>query len=498
MYICRILASFFFCCCVNGAPASFLVFFIWPFSLYQHSLDSHSSTVMNVRRITTGVVFWLAIVLLLGCSLPAHAKKLAPSKGFSPSHPRVSINWTAMQVNSDVTSAEKKRILNSHLVLTKLMVINRHGHRAPNAPYWKLCPADLANRRRYDVAPEDLSGLGMQEEYEFGQYIRRKYHTFLGDQFNRTLHYFRAVGEPRILQSAVAVAQGIFPDGFGPNGFLPSRPQFVPIFSDMDTHEYLLDDVPCFRRAERDSHAWMNSNLKSFMKDPNVEDALSKMYRLCGAKAEDSLPNVFLKTVADGMTFNSDLHLPVCGGRLTADDLYQIRNVSYRLLMNRLYNTDEQQTYTVVDLPRKLLMAFNHTHVGEAAQLNDFLDTRQESTFYFVHREALYAFSQFFGFQFTVPGLPPGELPVASSLIMEKLMPADDQFSHDGNSYVRLSLWTPGAGLQTVPLPSCRIPELCTLRELNNIYVTRIKRTGSWEELCNYEPSELDHTTDIR
>lgn len=441
-------------------------------------------------------LLYIFAVCLLMCSINVEAKKKAAS-GVSPSHPRVNINWTAVESHSNVTAKEREEILRSKLVLTKLVVINRHGHRAPNAPYWTMCPNDIDNKRRYDVMPEDLDGLGMQEEYNFGQFMRSKYNDFLGNKFNRTLHYFRAVGEPRILQSAFAVAEGVFPDGFGPGGFLPSRPQFVPIFSDMDTHEYLLDDVPCFRRAEADSKKWIDTNYDKFLADPNVKRTVNKMAELCGA-SENDVSFRFIKTVADGMVFNSDRNFPVCKGRLTSDDLFQVRNVSLRLIMERLYNTDEQQTYTVVDLPRSLLTALNHTHVGEGVQLNDFRDTRQESTFYFVHRESLYALAQFFGFQYNIPGLPPGEIPVASSLIVEKLMPAKDQYTHGGKSYVRLTMWTPHNGLTTIPISGCRIPTLCELNELDDIYYQRIARTGSWEKLCDFKVNEMDHTTDIR
>lgn len=438
----------------------------------------------------------VCLSVLLAFSSLACAK-MHKASGITPHHPRVSINWTEMYEHANITQNEKDALLHSDLVLTKLLVINRHGHRAPNAQYWEMCPNDSANRAAYDVDAEDLTGLGMQEELQFGSFMRQRYRNFIGDRFNRTLHYFRAVGEPRILQSAVAVAQGVFPNGFGPNGYILSRPQFVPIFSDMDTHEYLLDDVPCFRRAERDSAAWVKHNFAKFMGDENVRSAVKKMFKYCG-REEDLSDFRFIKTVADGMTFNSDLQLKVCKGKVTKEDLFQIRNVSFHLLMERLYNSDEQQTYTVVDLPRNILTALNHTHIGSGNEINDFLNTRQEMTMYFVHREGLYAFAQFFGFQYNISGLPPGEIPVASSLIIEKLMPAQDQFSHDRRVYVRLTMWAPETGVVSVPVPQCRMPALCELKELIDIYEERLGRTGSWEKLCNYTINELNHTTDIR
>lgn len=456
------------------------------------------------RHAVFSVVAVLVLIHLLNVAAVAHAFGRARSTkepaSVGPLHPRVNINWTEQSANVNFTKEERKRILQNKLVLTKLIVLNRHGHRAPNAPYWQMCPNDAFNKRRYDVAPEDLTGLGMQEEYHFGQYIRNSYHTFLGDKFNRSLHYFRAVGEPRILQSAMAVAQGIFPNGFGPGGYLPSRPQFVPIFSDMDTHEYLLDDVPCFRRAENDSNRWLEGRYPAFIKEPYNRKVIAAMKELCGPYNGTTKGFAYIKTVADGLTFNTDFGLNVLNGKLSRQMLFDIRNVSLQLLLQRLYDTDEQQTYTVVDLPRRVLQAFNHTHVGDSpAQLNDFSDTRQESTFYFMHREALYAFAQFFGFQYNVAGLPPGEMPVAASLIMEKLMPRGDQFSHDASKiYIRITLWTPYNGMYSVPISKCRIPELCELHELRDIHDERVKRTGTWEKLCQYVPQEIDHTTDIR
>lgn len=448
---------------------------------------------------------WLLVTIIIVGSTTVEAgwfrsnTKVNAPKNY-PVHPRVNINWTQGTINKALTEKERKGIMKHDLVLTKLIVVNRHGHRTPNAAYWEMCPRDIKNRRRYDVGAEDLSGLGMQEEFNFGQYLRQTYRKFLGDRFNRTMHFFRAVGEPRILQSAVAVAQGIFPDGFGPGGFLPSRPQFVPVFSDMDTHEYLLDDVPCFRRAERDSVRWLAENYDAFINDSEVSTVLTKIKEVCGNYRGNVSGFAYLKTVADGMTLNTDFGQKIANGELTPEWLFRIRNVSMQLLLLRLYNTDEQQTYTVVDLPKVILKILNHTHVAkETVLLNDYSDTRQEANFFFVHRETLFALAQFFGFQFHVAGLPPMEVPVASSLILEKLMPKGEQHSYDESKvYIRMSLWTPYKGISTLPLNACRIPELCEMQELRAIYDKRINRTGTWETLCNYKPQEMDHTTDIR
>lgn len=401
----------------------------------------------------------------------------------------------------DAESGVKRGDEKQNLVLTKLIVLNRHGHRAPNAPYWSMCPNDRKNRRKYNVGAEDLTARGMKEEYELGEYLRNAYRDFIGPRFNRSRHFLRAVGEPRILQSAQAVAQGLFPDGYGPGGYLPRQPQFVPVFSDMDTHEYLLDDVPCFRRAERDMRRWLNTSLSDFIADPKVSEVLNYMKRMCGVSEKDMPPvYAFLKTVADGMTFNADFGLSVCHGKVTPEMLFKIRKVSLRLLMARLYHTDEQQTYTSVDLPYRILYMLNRSTSPGAKGVNDYSDTEQEAILYFMHREALYAVGEFFGFTFNVPGLPHGELPVASTIVWERLVPEKSVGEEivPSRTYVRLILWTPKDGTATVAIPHCRTPQLCTLKELQDIYSARVKRTGSWLKLCNFTITELDHDTDIR
>ncbi|KAH9582127.1 Histidine phosphatase superfamily [Trypanosoma melophagium] len=482
----------------------------------------------------------VVVLLLLVLLLHLHPT-VGDSEDYNQRHP----HSTPMMIPEVNRTGNSKKALHAfqkknNLVLTKLIIISRHGHRAPNAPYWDLCPSDKENRRKYNVDAEDLTALGMKEVYDFGEYVRHRYRHFIGRRFNRSLHFFRAVGEPRILQSAVAMSQGLFPDGFGPGGFLPSRPQFVPVFADMDTHEYLLDNVPCFRRAEQDVHHWINNSMEAFMQDANVIEVVRYMKKVCGYKDKAAAVTAgvkkrplyaFIKTVADGMTFNADYGLHVCGGRVTPEMLFKIRNISLQLLIARLYHTDEQQTYTAVDLPLRILRLLHHRNPPNQENLNDFVDTRQEATFYFVHREALYALAQFFGFSYSVAGLPQGELPVASSLILEKLEPAenfkkvektpsntntDDTANGGSNSdsnnsadnemvgersktaYVKFILWTPNDGTSTVEISRCSIPQLCTVDELQRIYTERVKRTGTWDKLCNYTFSELDHNTDIR
>lgn len=386
------------------------------------------------------------------------------------------------------------------LELVKLIVLNRHGHRAPNPPYWNWCPNDIANKYKYNVNMEDLTGLGMQEEYKFGTWLRHHFHDFIGVKFNRTKHFIRSVGEPRVLQSAMAVAQGIFPDGFGPDGFLPGRPQFVPIFSDMNTHEYLLDDVPCFMRATADSDNWVKNNMNAFLMDPVVSGAIKELRDLCGPiKGDQPSDSSFVKTVVDGVIFNHDYGLKPLGGRVDPKLMFELRNISIQMLLHRLYGTDAQQTYTSMDFPETLLGAFDSAKKSvELMDIDDFGHPFQQVEVFVGHREALYAAAKFFGFDFEITGLPNSEVPVSTAIIFELLRDNDKNLETQDDFFVRTNVYTPFDGHYTMAYPDCRSPRLCKLSELHKIFKTRVKRTGAWRELCNYTEPELDRITGIR
>ncbi|CUG93395.1 acid phosphatase, putative [Bodo saltans] len=399
-----------------------------------------------------------------------------------------------------IVIAKPKRENGKKLELVKLIALNRHGHRAPNPPYWNWCPNDAANRFKYDVNMEDLTGLGMQEEYNFGVWLRQHFHDFIGVKFNRTKHFIRAVGEPRVLQSAMAVAQGMFPDGFGPGGFLPGRPQFVPIFSDMNTHEYLLDDVPCFKRATADSGKWVEQHMAEFVKEPKIANALAELRNLCGPiKGDQPSDSSYVKMVVDGVIFNNDYGLKPLGGRVTPELMFELRNISIQMLMQRLYSTDAQQTYTSMDFPETLLGAFDSARKSiQLMDIDDFSHPFQQVEVFVGHREALYALEEFFGFQFEITGLPKGEVPVSTAIIFELLRENDKDFDTSDDFYVRTNVYTPYDGKYTMAYPGCRSPRLCKLSELHKIFKKRVARTGPWRELCNYTEPELDRITGIR
>ena len=369
------------------------------------------------------------------------------------------------------------------LKLWRLLVLNRHGHRTPNHPYWALCPNDAYNSARYDVQAEDLSGLGMQEEFEFGKYMRAKFGEFIGQPFDREKVYIRAVGVARCIQSANAIAQGIFPDGFGPQGWLPGRPQFVPVFSDLDEHEYLIDDSQCWSKSLQDQIRWYKDYFDEYMKDPQTAAAVDEVIELCGAQrpADNAKMAVFVKIAVDGIVFNHDYGLTVLRGNVSPQLRASLRNLSMRFLHGRLLTTDEQKTYMSMDFPNQLYN-FASTQV-EPVKFRDNLRPMQKTQIYVGHREELYALADFFGFHVAVKDLAPEEVPVAASYIFE-IFHQWDRVAQRNQTYVKTTLWTPKSGEYSIAIPGCASPRLCKVEELGKIIQKRNYRTGTWREIC--------------
>ncbi len=375
------------------------------------------------------------------------------------------------------------------LILSEVLVLNRHGHRAPNAPYWSMCPNDAYNKKKYDVLPEDLSGLGMEEEFQFGKYLRQRYNGFVSPVYNRDETFIRAVGVSRCVQSAMAIGQGLYPDGFGPGGWLPGRPQYVPIFSDIDDHEYLIDNSMCWTKSLDDQTRWYKTHFDEYMADPITKAAIDEVIELCGATrpVDNGKMALFVKIVVDGIIFNSDYGLSVLGGKVTPSLMAELRNISIRFLLGRLETTQEQKTYMAMEFPHQLLMLANQRK--DPRNYKSTLHPVQKMQIYVGHREELYGLAEYLGFQVNVKGLAPSELPVAATYIFE-IFRQWNPVRNLNDTFVKTTLWTLQTGEYSIAIPGCESPRLCKEEELAKIIKKRESRTGSWREICGVKDDE--------
>jgi hypothetical protein len=190
------------------------------------------------------------------------------------------------------------------------------------------------NWPHYDVTAEALTGDGMRQMYMLGRDTRSRYTRapssastseacaaaddgsdtrILSPVHDYKEVFIRSSDSPRCMQSAAAFGApsvsccslfcaiislltspslvpfvfataglGLFPDGFGPTGFLPSRPTLVPIHAQKEEDDDLLDSrkAHCRKRVKADSKIWL-AHVGLMMMESN-RHAIQSMSCLCG------------------------------------------------------------------------------------------------------------------------------------------------------------------------------------------------------------------------
>jgi hypothetical protein len=368
----------------------------------------------------------------------------------------------------------------------KVVVLNRHGHRAPNAPFWNICPKDEPFRDKFGVAPEDLTRVGFDEEFRFGEYLRNMYPDLLGSDYNRSMHFFQACGEPRTLQSALAITSGAFPTTKKtPSRRLPHHPNLVPIYGSNQNREYLLNDVPCKNATEAAVSQFLANGARDIWR--KHKPLMKHIMKHCGTTkaAQESLSlDLIVKILVDGLIFEHDFGLDPIQGHLTKKEFEQLRNVSQEFLFGKFYGTDEQQTYAAAEFPHflvKTLDMMSGNAVKDTWNDNQLLAIRTPLNVFVAHREMIYGVSFFYDFRYYAKGMAVGEVPSGTSLIFEYL-----KHKMTGEVYIRVKMWTPNDDEVRVTSPRCKHGSLCSYSEFTSAYYQRVERTGRWDVLCKF------------
>jgi hypothetical protein len=379
--------------------------------------------------------------------------------------------------------------------LVKVIVLNRHGHRAPNEPFWSLCPNELANRAKFRVGAEDLTRVGFEEELHCGEYLKKMYPDFITDNYNRSNHFVQASGEPRTLQSAMAITNGAFPvTRKSPSRILPHHPNLVPVFSSNINREYFLGDVPCRNATDTAVTKWLNSQEGKDLYQAN-EKLLKHIMKQCGTSeaAQQSVTlDLLVKLLVDGLIFEHDFGLEPLKGHLSKREFMDLRNLSQEFLFGKLYGTDAQRTFTAAEFPHFLVKQFEFlagNPVQDTWNDNQVFAIRTPLNIFIVHREQIYGLSFFYDFRYYAKNMAYGEVPSGAAFIFEYLRSKTTKAIS-----LRVKMWTPHDGELPVEVPMCERVHTCTRDEFAGAYINRTMRTGRWDVICNFpRPSAWFH-----
>lgn len=382
--------------------------------------------------------------------------------------------------------------------LVKVVALNRHGHRTPNAPYWQLCPNASHTRRGYN-RPEDLTGLGAAQEYRAGKDIRKTYGALYGeDQYDNLKVYAQAVGEPRTIQSAEIVLQAMYEKQKVKGRPYELHHTTVPVFSTFIDDEYLIDSGTCFGPiGAAKSASFKTDRLKSIVADPANVALMKSVLASCGSPPLDLTDGAkvqgYVKFVNDGLVFDEEMGLKP----LTAKDgwpharYFAFRNLSTVLLLQSLLGTPAQVTMSAGELPMRIIQSFLVTaqHLKTGHDWMTDIARQVPFSLYVMHREEMYAMMLMLKINVALKDLPETEIPCGTNVFFEL-------WENGGNYSVAIKMVTASWGEQLLRVPDCSNSSLCTLREFINVLKAHVKSTGDWRQLCGGPSDDTWSTVD--
>eukprot|EP00808_Paulinella_micropora_P000487 g26889.t1 len=402
----------------------------------------------------------------------------------------------------------------SEFEMIRLIVLGRHGNRAPNPQVPALCPNFIPTIKKWGVPLAALSPVGKCENAENGRFLRKHYGWFLPEVFtdNTTINFF-SERMSRNIQSTRLTADAMFPSDS--TAMVSNETDLVPIATTQAGLDRLMNcprDGPCRARYHQDFISWCNHNCaRIFAEHRHLYHRIS---RACGANltaqgfmygntqknlawASKAINDAFQFAINEGID-------PTMHGRISHEDLVAFKNIVSHLVKGTRFGKGHQLTYWVSEFLPTVLAGLAKPPPNIDEPRGRFHRTWRDQKFWFFlnHRELLYSIAHMLGLPIELPGFSPDTLPPGCSLQFEVY-----QNKVSKEVFLNMSWWAPTAAnfedkkrireaggnlmdlyrygtMVPVAPRGCVAGRLCPLDRVYYLWKTFTEQTGSWKQVC--------------
>ncbi|XP_056400502.1 testicular acid phosphatase homolog isoform X3 [Hyla sarda] len=346
--------------------------------------------------------------------------------------------------------------------LTFVVVVYRHGDRSPIDTY----PTDSYKEKAWGNGLQQLTQVGMRQQYELGQYLRTRYGNFLSPSYRKEEIYVRSTDYDRTLMSAQANLAGLYP----PNGTQQWHPdipwQPIPVHTVPLSSDRLLKfpskDCPRFFELMKETF-----QLPEYQKRMNEwKDFITRIANYTGYSVDQAVPRQMWKVYDTLFCQKShNFSLPAWATLEVLNTLEELTAFDTKAHMT-LYKPTEKARLTGGILVDAVLRNFTET-IRKSSPL--------KMVMYSAHDSTILALQGTLG---VYSGIHP---PYASCHIFEFYKESDGTYSV-GMYYRNESKKEP----YELVVPGCRSP--CPLRLFSQLMVPVIPQDW-WKECQIQEPS---------
>ncbi|XP_006902611.1 PREDICTED: prostatic acid phosphatase-like [Elephantulus edwardii] len=250
-------------------------------------------------------------------------------------------------------------------------LVFRHGDRSPIETF----PNDPIKESAWPQGFGQLTQVGIEQHYELGEYMRRRYENFLNESYKHEQVYIRSTDVDRTLMSALANLAALFPPK-GPSVWNPSLAwQPVPVHTVPLSEDGLLymPFKQCPRFQELGEETLKSEEFQKRLRP--YKDFIETLPKLSGQKRQDLFG--IWSTIYDPLFCETVNHYTMPNWA-TEDTMVKLRELSELSLMS-LYGIHKQKeksrlqggvlvreilnnmkTATQPSSPRKLIMYSGH------------------------------------------------------------------------------------------------------------------------------------------